>query len=123
MGGGSGAKLPSPGGSFVLSAAQHRAALPTVSVSAHVVVCFQVVSLDPVIEDDAELQKYSKVCCDELLHLVLSDSGLTAVLHTAAAHPHSASGSGAGLLRRAPLRLICGPWRPCGQTWGPETRR
>lgn len=25
------------------------------------VVCFQVVNLDPVIEDDAELQKYSKV--------------------------------------------------------------
>lgn len=121
MGGGAGSELPSPGGGLVLVV---LVVLPSVVLSARVLVCVQVVSLDPVIEDDAELQKYSKVCWAPSSGSDSgSGSGLTAVvLPTAAAHPHAASGGGAGLLRRAPLRLLCGPWRPRGQTWGPETR-
>lgn len=60
MGGGAGAKIPSSG--EFLRAAQHGAALTALVVSTRVLLCSQVVSLDPVIEDDAELQKYSKVC-------------------------------------------------------------
>lgn len=62
MGGSTGAKLPASGEVSVLAtqpaATPHRYACVCVLVC---VVCFQVVNLDPVIEDDAELQKYSKV--------------------------------------------------------------
>lgn len=71
------------------SSALHRC----VCVSVCVVVCFQVVNLDPVIEDDAELQKYSKV--RRLLRVwVLAQLGfLTLALTLAPAHPHAASRS------------------------------
>lgn len=59
MGGGAGAQLPSSGGRSVPSAALLRSHRVAECTCARV---FQVVSLDPVIEDDAELQKYSKVC-------------------------------------------------------------
>lgn len=61
-------------------------------VTTCVVVCFQVVDLDPVIEDDAELQKYSKV--RRLLSLGYSPLAVSnPPLTPAPAHPHSAPGS------------------------------
>lgn len=71
MGGSAGAELPASGGIYVLAtqpaATLHRYVCVCMLVC---VVCFQVVNLDPVIEDDAELQKYSKVRLSEASVLV-----------------------------------------------------
>lgn len=87
---------------------------------------FQVVEMDPVI-DDAELQKSSKVSgrfwhagsdwssCSWFQHLVLC-------CRPASAGPHSASRCRAGLVWRSPLHLLCGSWRSRGPTRSPETR-
>lgn len=53
---------------------------------------------------------------------ILDYSSCLVWLHTAAAHPHSASWGGAGLVRWSPLHLLCGPWGPRGQPRGAETR-
>lgn len=96
MGGGAGAKIPASGG-FLFSLPCSLLLVCTgpvcVCQCVCVVVCFQVVNLDPVIEDDAELQKYSKV--RRLLRVwVLAQPGfLTLALTLAPAHPHAASRS------------------------------
>ena len=119
--------------------------------------CGQVVNLDPVIEDDAELQKSSKVrnassvCVEAVQRVVINvfeaqselsepQTDLISIIcvllfyplyfpslrlvsaRPAAARPHAASRRGAGLVRWSPLHLLCGPWRPRGETWSLETR-
>lgn len=97
MGGGTGAQIPASGGIFILATVQPAASLHWIGVCVYVttcaVVCFQVVDLDPVIEDDAELQKYSKVRHLLTVWIIPHLRSLTLTLTPAPAHPHSASRS------------------------------